>query len=523
MPDWPAPPGGWADPWLVGLVHEQSASRADRKARGAWYTPRSVVEGIVRLATNDGVAPARIVDPTCGGGAFLLAGLARLVELGVAPLDAVGRVAGMDLNPLAVEVSRWSVRLWLGAQLGSAEPIADSPIDVRCADALRRWPTEWESPMLVAGNPPFASPLKRGTVPAAAAALRAERSDLLGPYADIAAAHLLDAVEKAGAGSTVALVQPQSILASRDTQALRAHLDERAPLAALWVAREPVFDAGVRACAPVLRIGGAPSPVTVASGPEVSARAQCRPKAWGSLAVDALGAPSIPALSGTLGEMVSATAGFRDEHYGLVSVCREAGVGELSGDGRETARLVTVGSVDPLRLAWGRTRLRFGGQDWDRPIVTRTGLTPRVTRWFDAQLRPKVLLATQTKLFEPVVDRAGDLMPATPLIAIHAAPADLDHVAAVLLAPPVVLWAWRRWFGTALTVDAIKLAARQVGELPVPVDRSAWDEAAAIVAEEASLASIVRVAEIMTTAYGASDEVLAWWTARLTDPRAKRS
>ena len=536
----PEPPTGWADPWLVGAIHEQAASTAERKARGAWYTPRSVVEGLLVLATADGVAPANVVDPTCGGGAFLLAALDRLVELGVDPLEAMDRVSGTDLDADAVLVSRWSMLLWLGGRLGANHPLVSelSSLELRVnqGDALAEVVSDeadrsgdsngddWPEGVLVVGNPPFASPLKKGVVPTTAAHYRAQRSDLLGPYADIAAAHLLRAVERAGAGSTVVLVQPQSILASRDTEALRDLLDREAPLQAMWAAREAVFDAGVRACAPVLRVGGeAPATVRLAHGPEVTVGAERAPQRWSEHATDALGAPSLPALTGVLADLVTATAGFRDEHYGLVEVCREAKVGESHGNGSDSARLVTVGAVDPLTTSWGRRPFRFGGKDWSRPMVERAGLSPKVTGWFDRQLAPKVLLATQTKLLEPVVDRRGDLMPATPLIAVHADPGDLDRVAAVLLAPPVVVWAWRRWFGAALTVDAVKLAARQVGELPLPADETAWAEAAAIVAtsdpDDPTKAwdNTLAVAAIMTEAYKASDDVLAWWRGRLKE------
>ncbi len=536
------PPSGWADPWLVGAIHEQAAPAAERKARGAWYTPRTVVEGLVRLATDDGVAPVHVVDPTCGGGAFLLAALDRLVELGLDPLEAIRRVGGTDLDADAVLVSRWSMLLWLGGQLGPGHPMVgdlatmavdvsrgDAMIDGAAADggnadgAVAGRPA-WPPGVLVVGNPPFASPLKKGVVPTSAADYRSRRSDLLGPYADIAAAHLLRAVERAGAGSTVVLVQPQSILASRDTEALREQLDERAPLQAIWAAREAVFDAGVRACAPVLRVGGKPPDrVRLAHGPNVVVGGDRAPQRWSGHATDALGAPVLPSMTGTLADLVSATAGFRDEHYGLVGVCREARADEAYGNGRDSARLVTVGAVDPLTVAWGRRPYRFGGKDWSRPVVDRAGLSPKVTGWFDRQLTPKVLLATQTKLLEPVVDRRGDLMPATPLIAVHADAADLDRIAAVLLSPPVVVWAWRRWFGAALTVDAVKLAARQVAELPLPADELAWAEAAEIVAasdpHEPAVAwdAALNVATIMTEAYRASDDVLAWWRNRLKE------
>lgn len=531
------PPGGWANPWLVGSVHEQVASAADRKARGAWYTPRSVVEGLVRIAIVDvaenDLAPNLIVDPTCGGGAFLLAALDRLSELGLEPLRAIECVVGMDLDPTAVEVSRWSMQLWLSQRLGRRRAEAHlQRADVRCGDAMTDLPHAWRGQVTIVGNPPFASPLKTGAVRPSAAAFRDARPDLLGPYADLAAIHLLHAIEGLEDGSTLVLVQPQSILSSRDTEGLRSWLDEFAPLQALWVSREALFDAGVRPCAPILRVGAPPSgDVGLYHGPRVDERC-LRPRRpglrWGSLAADALGAPELPYLDGAgrLGSLIAATAGFRDEHYALVAACREAAneasvLDSVFDMDSGLGRVFTVGSVDPLTAAWGRRPFRFGGRSWTHPVADREDLPPPVQRWFDRLRRPKVLLATQAKLLEPYIDRQGTVVPATPLIAVTADPADLDRVAAVMLAPPVVLWAWRRWFGTALSVDAVKLAAKQVGELPLPGDVDLWERAAALVARSDALEPseawdrTVEVAELMNDAYGADPDVFRWWRSRL--------
>jgi len=125
-----------------------------------------------------------------------------------------------------------------------------------------------------------------------------------------------------------------------------------------------------------------------------------------------------------------------------------------------------------------------------------------------------------------VVDRDGSLVPATPLLSVQVDPDALDRIAAVLLAPPVVVWAWRRWFGAALAVDALTLAAKQVEELPLPSDTGAWDEAAAMVADHTGTAADVNagwnracaVAEVMTRAYGADHEVFRWWLERSRRP-----
>ena len=480
-----------------------------------------------------------------------------------------------------------------GLAPGGGQP--DVGVDIAVGDALVGYPAHWSGVELVVGNPPFATPLRSGAMPPTADAFRAGHRDLLGPYADLAALHLLAAVERLGAGATVAMVQPQSVLAGRDTRALRRHCEQRAPLQALWAAREPVFDAGVRACAVVLRVGSAPvDRVTLAAGVGVD---RCpvdgQPGPWSANAALALGAPRLPPAlarlpaddaedagggdrggdpgggdgsgggdrggdpgggdsSGggdggdgrgggddgdgpgrrgaggppRLGSLATATAGFRDEYYGLVAACREWD----GPDGAEPNRLMTVGSVDPLASKWGVEPVRFGGTRWLRPVVDLDALPPRVRTWADRQAVPKVIVATQSKVLEPIVDPTGALIPATPLLAVHAPPDQLALVAAVLLSPPVVAWAWSHWLGTALTVDALKLAARQVLQLPLPADRPAWHRAArrleaALAAPDpvddadgdpvaAGRAVGLEVARLMNRAYGADDAVLAWWLER---------
>ncbi len=535
-PEMEAPPGGWADPWLPGAIHEQAVSGEDRSARGAWYTPESLVRGLVALATLDDRPPEFVADPTCGGGAFLLAALDRLVALGVEPADALDRVAGLDIDAGAGRVSRWSIVLWAAAN-GVSLSVDD--VDVSLGDALAGYPTHWPRVGLLVGNPPFATPLRTGAVPPEVEAFRNGREELLGPYTDLAAMHLLAAVESRAPGSAVALVQPQSVLAGRDSEALRDHFDEIAPVHGMWAAREPVFDAGVRACAALLRPGSAaPETVVLTSGPEVVAVGEepYRPSSWPGYAARALGAPTLPtALLGLkqgddegarLGSLATATAGFRDEYYGLVAACAEWD----GSPSEEPNRLLTVGAVEPLASKWGVDNCRFGRRAWIKPWIDVEALDGKVLAWTERQLKPKVVLATQSPILEPLIDRNGTLVPATPLIAVHADADDLSLIAAVLLAPPVVAWAWQRWFGAALAVDALKLAARQVLELPLPADRELWHTAAATIEshEPSSAEGVVsrqastdegwavarQVAAIMNQAYGADDEVFRWWLGR---------
>jgi len=93
------------------------------------------------------------------------------------------------------------------------------------------------------------------------------------------------------------------------------------------------------------------------------------------------------------------------------------------------------------------------------------------------------------------------------------------HVLAVLLSPPVAAHAAATYAGTALSMRAIKLSARQVAALPLPPDRKRWDEAAEAVAVAQRDASqraerLARAAALMCEAYGVGRDVLEWWLDR---------
>ena len=161
---------------------------------------------------------------------------------------------------------------------------------------------------------------------------------------------------------------------------------------------------------------------------------------------------------------------------------------------------------------------RPGSADGGSPIPgsTTAALDGALERWVRQRLVPKVVLATQTKVLEAAVDLDGAWVPSTPVISVHADGADLWKIAAALTAPAVSAWALQRHAGAALHPDAIKLSARQVLEVPLPVDEPAWREGAAAMAA----GRILEAGAAMTRAYGSTDDVFEWWRGRL--PRAAR-
>jgi hypothetical protein len=278
----------------------------------------------------------------------------------------------------------------------------------------------------------------------------------------------------------------------------------------MWTCDELVFDASVRVCAPIVE-RGAPQPVDVRRW--VGRHVEPAPPAavgatWTGLLVRDDEPPAVALTSvGRLGDLATATAGFRQQFYGLAPFV----VDRADADEQRWPRLVTCGALDVGGSAWGERPIRFGGRRWQHPRLDRAALpVGALRRWVDERLVPKVVLATQTKVLEAAIDADGTWVPSTPVIAVHTEPLLLARVAAVLLAPPVSAWAARRSAGTALAANAIKLSARQVLEIPLPDDDLAWDHATAAIAA----GDLASAAESMNTAYGAGDDVLAWWARR---------
>jgi hypothetical protein len=271
---------------------------------------------------------------------------------------------------------------------------------------------------------------------------------------------------------------------------------------------------------------------------------------WAPLMADTSGLPPFSVRTpGRLGDLAGATADFRDQFYGLRGCIVEDG--DLTPRQRDTfPRLVTTGLIDPLENHWGTRPCRLLGRVWRAPradpgALERAGLGA----WARQRLVPKILLATQTRTLELVIDERGDLLPVTPIVTITTRePGDLRRLAAALLSPPLTAHAVRHHAGAGLSPGAIKLSAKQVLALPLPEPCREWDEAAAVIsgcdcsatsaqhcgaahhgeallrgqsaARSGAGARLLLAAELMCRAYGVEEgspgSLLGWWRARLS-------
>lgn len=114
-----------------------------RQSLGEFYTPDWLVDFTVDKAAKGSWLDKRVLDPTCGSGAFLLAVMRRMREEAVLKSWDAERIVkhlctsvwGFDLNPLAVQTSRVNFLMEI-ASLLKASPGQTLEIPVLLADAI---------------------------------------------------------------------------------------------------------------------------------------------------------------------------------------------------------------------------------------------------------------------------------------------------------------------------------------------------------------------------------------------------
>lgn len=523
-------------PEAVVRDHELSLAPDRRKVLGAHYTPPELAHRIVGLAVEAlGRTPRAVADPCCGAGSFLLAAADALEEHGVAAADVLTRLYGADADGEAVAAARRALQLWARRRGLGDRDVPEPHLDV--ADTLLGPPPWWPAVDAVVGNPPFLGQLGRATARSAPRrSAVAERFPSIGPYTDDAALFLLGAADLVGPGGVVALLQPQSLLGSRDAAPVRDAVLAKADLVGVWASGRSHFDAAVRVCAPVLRRRDTDRPAeerpvrpSVRVFWDDSRGEEPAPVAgapWGPLLAGVAGLPELPPLpaaAATVASMASATAGFRDEFYAVAACTREPGE---PGWSPVSPRVATVGMVDATDLAWGRRPARLAGRKVVAPRLDRAGLertAPRVARWVTARLVPKVLVATQTRALEAVVDAAGDVVPVTPLVSVEPFdPGDVWLVAAALLAPPVAARGAAELLGSGRGSHALRWSSRSVLAVPLPAERAPWQAAADLLAaaqaDESRRPELLHEAgSLLCGAHGmdADHPVLDWWANRV--------
>ena len=228
---------------LVGQLYTTLLPGALRKELGAFYTPPPLVERLLDMVTDAGFdwRTGSVIDPACGGAAFLSAVAPRLANAsaGRTPsavmADVEKRLVGVELDPF----SAWMALVLLDIAILPLSVKANRrlPRPIVARDALDATPEELGLFDLVIGNPPY------GKVKLSTSMRKRYERSLFG-HANLYGLFTELAVRLARNGGLVAYVTPTSFLGGEYFKRLRAYLCAEAPLAmADFVQdREGVFD-----------------------------------------------------------------------------------------------------------------------------------------------------------------------------------------------------------------------------------------------------------------------------------------
>ena len=510
---------------MIGSVYEQSLDSSTRRHGGVHYTPYEVAKRLARIALSE-LPFGPICDPSVGGGAFLLAAAEYLSEKGVSPKKIIGEYLwGIDLDQGAIEVAKASISIW-----GSTKVWIPVDEHFAVANSLQSGMKSFLTPpkkgfIAVIGNPPFQNQLQETTVRPIEETqkLREKWNVNAGPYADTASYFLLVALSMLGPKGKCLLIQPQSILAAVDAKPIRDKLSQEATLEGIWIGGPDIFEAGVNVCAPLLSKDLRQSPANIWTGIEITQlqKQLNHGENWASAMAIAQGVPTLKLKGNPLHERASATAGFRDQFYGLAPhVC------EFKAGMESVAPLITVGMIDPLRNRWGSDQFRYAGRTWLKPVVNLTSLLAddkELYDWVQDRLKPKILLATQTKVLEVLPDPEGQLIPSTPTISIECDLEEIWKITSALSSAAISAFAFSKVAGSALSSDTIKLSAKQVNALPLPPISDYWEQASQYAREAFSSKfedvkrnKMKEMSHKISLAYDCDDNLLEeWWFKRL--------
>lgn len=228
--------------YQIGLIYTSMLPRSHRAALGVYYTPPVLTDRLIGQAGLAGVdwTRCRVLDPACGGGAFLAPVARRIIEAlpGCAPRilieNIANRLRGYEIDAFAAwlsQVALDAVMLPITQEAGRQLPVL---VDI--CDSLRQAPPR-DRFDLVIGNPPY------GRVrldPEERARFRRSlfgHANLYGLFTDLALRH-------ARTDGVIAYVTPTSFLAGEYFKNLRALLGQDAhPVTLDFVsARRGVFD-----------------------------------------------------------------------------------------------------------------------------------------------------------------------------------------------------------------------------------------------------------------------------------------
>ncbi|HYG63727.1 MAG TPA: N-6 DNA methylase [Thermoanaerobaculia bacterium] len=227
--------------YMIGELYTALLPSELRARHGIFYTPPALVGRLLALASQAGTdwSVAHVLDPACGGGAFLTPVALRMAAAlrAEAPeavfRHIVGHLRGFELDPFGAWMSQVLLEAALLDLCRSVKKRL--PTVVTVCDALTTQPGERRFDLVI-GNPPY------GRVTLSPDLRETYRRSLYG-HANAYGLFMDLAVRWTRPGGTIAYVTPTGFLGGQYFQHLRALMAEEAPPVAvdLVTSRRRVF------------------------------------------------------------------------------------------------------------------------------------------------------------------------------------------------------------------------------------------------------------------------------------------
>jgi len=492
--------------WIGGLYEVLmaggSAGARIRKVQGAYFTPPELVHSMVRQCLAS--LPAgeiTILDPACGGGAFLLAAYTQLLQR-LQTLDAAARSAllqhriyGVDCDPLAVAVTRLS--LLLKCREPGWEPSLPAP-DLRhtihCGNSLvdldhtpgsyelagRPWQTRL-APLArqggfdsVVGNPPYldAEGMTRHQ-PALRRYCTGRYRAARGNW-DLFCVFIERALSWCKEGGWHSFVVPNKLLSVPYGGVVRSLLATENRLVQIRdYSRLSLFPASVYPI--TYQVQHTPADTTPIRYEWMADLNQVEQQYWVNPADFQPGdrpwsLPASPDWERAIALLQAMTplsqwatvtdAATVAEAYAIQPLLQEA------CENQPGLPVVNSGTLDRYRYLWGEKRLRYLGTTYQHPVIPLRQwpqLPPQ--RLFQAR-QPKILIASMTRRLEAFLDETGGILAgkSTTVILPHTNP---YWLLGLLNSQLIQTWFAHTYGGNRLQGGYLRVGPAQVRQIPI--------------------------------------------------------
>ncbi|NJO76684.1 MAG: N-6 DNA methylase [Leptolyngbyaceae cyanobacterium RM1_406_9] len=495
-----------------------------RKAAGAYYTPGAIahymiqttVGPLLKSCPKSHPTPLRILDPTCGGGIFLLTAYQFLLDH-KKPLTQtecsqilLNHLYGVDLDPQAVEVTRLSLLLKLLESLPQADlsqlPNLSHNIQVGNAivgqgappshEALQHealHPLDWQSAFpkamqtggfeVVIGNPPYIdSETMTRWLPHCRHYCTTHYQAATGNW-DIFCVFIERALQLCKPGGLSSLIVPNKLLSADYAAAARSLLYQNQLLSIRDYSRVSVFAVAVYPLVYVVqkKISSPDSTIRyeLMQSVEEVAHSHLISQAMDLAQSDSKhfnkGSPWLIAIQPQQADLIVRMRQFPKlgaiaQVTGAATVAEAYAIQPLIQDSQTPTvadlQLVNSGTLDRYRFLWGKKRLRYLGASYLHPVIP-AHLRQYLPRKREQQaIAPKILIAGMTRKLECALDSTGQILAAKSTSVIQSK-IDLRYLLGILNSKLIHFYFTSSFASNSLSGGYLRVGPPQLKQIPI--------------------------------------------------------